>query len=412
MENEHIKEAMDLCFGTILKTWSQHAIQRPLLLFLASMVYHHQFLLNYIAKDSSHPFQSIPILQRQGLLDELKKLVTLEKVGQVTSSTGVPYRLKQMKIIKSKLSNLESGVDKLLDQNDKLPDVVKAAIDEKCMEAGQVTVPFVINLLEEHSNKISSSIGQSVRNAVREATQHISPQQQHPSLLGDTSTVPAPRLGGRQLGQLHLYREYRGGSSVPADFKFPSATLRSAWEFWLLGFPNNRSIKRNAAGEDVVSITPVRPLRYIVADKMMPKANRLRRVWADEWKPALSIMHSGARQLIGNTPVENMNAEFIESTYAAARAFLEDKYPRLFEGSNIERNRQWKVATWSRKLREEVSRRRQMGNVVAAPAAARTRATTAANNQAGWVDITRDPRFMSTAVNGLAAAAADGTHEW
>ena len=63
-------------------------------------------------------------------------------------------------------------------------------------------------------------------------------------------------------------------------------------------------------------------------------------------------------------------------------------------------------------MREEVSRRRQMGNAVAAPAAARTRATTAANNQADWVDITRDPRFMSTAVNDLAAAAADGTHEW
>ena len=37
---------------------------------------------------------------------------------------------------------------------------------------------------------------------------------------------------------------------------------------------------------------------------------------------------------------------------------------------------------------------------------------TAATSAANWVNVTADPRFSITAVNNLAAAAADGTHEW
>ena len=55
--------------------------------------------------------------------------------------------------------------------------------------------------------------------------------------------------------------------------------------------------------------------------------------------------------LIGNTAVDAMNASFVEVTFNAAWTHLESKYPKLFEGDNVEGGRQWKVATWSRKVR-------------------------------------------------------------
>ena len=125
-------------------------------------------------------------------------------------------------------------------------------------------------------------------------------------------------------------------------------------------------------------------------------------------------MNDGAKQSIGNTRVEDMNAAFVESTYNVARACLESKYPWLFEGNNSERNRSWKVATWSKKVREENRQRRRIlgphNNTHGTTAARST--STAATSAANWVNVTADPRFSITAVNNLAAAAADGTHEW
>ena len=139
-------------------------------------------------------------------------------------------------------------------------------------------------------------------------------------------------------------------------------------------------------------------------------------------------MNDGAKQSIGNTRVEDMNAAFVESTYNVARACLESKYPRLFEGNDSERNRSWKVATWSKKVREENRQRRRIlgphnnthGTTAARSASTAARsastaarsASTAATSAANWVNVTADPRFSITAVNNLAAAAADGTHEW
>ena len=63
--------------------------------------------------------------------------------------------------------------------------------------------------------------------------------------------------------------------------------------------------------------------------------------------------HDGENHLIHNTEVKDMNADFIETTFNAARAHLERKYPHLFQGVNGNINRQVRVATWSRKVREE-----------------------------------------------------------
>jgi len=138
------------------------------------------------------------------------------------------------------------------------------------------------------------------------------------------------------------------GFAVPPDFSFPSPNLRSAWEFFLRGFPSNMSKDESGA----VIRTPVRPLRYIkdATDKHLPRG-RVRKKFVDDWKPVLSFMYNKTKQHIINVPEESMDADFLDATYVAAREQLEEKYPSLFEGINADRNRTWKVSNWSKKIK-------------------------------------------------------------
>ena len=71
-ENPFIMEGLQLCFGAILLRFGGARIKGALLLFLASIIYHaDNFLIPHIAKNSSHPFLSIPILSKPELLKKL-----------------------------------------------------------------------------------------------------------------------------------------------------------------------------------------------------------------------------------------------------------------------------------------------------------------------------------------------------
>ena len=65
LQNEYIRKAIDLCFWPIIKEWGPKcAIEGILLLLLANIVYHSEYLLSFIAGNSAHPFLSIPVLQQ------------------------------------------------------------------------------------------------------------------------------------------------------------------------------------------------------------------------------------------------------------------------------------------------------------------------------------------------------------
>ena len=79
LKDESIKEAMEICFGPILKAWgNKGALEGIFLLLLASIVYHSEFLLKHTANELAHPFLDIPILQRTKLLEKLRSLVSMD----------------------------------------------------------------------------------------------------------------------------------------------------------------------------------------------------------------------------------------------------------------------------------------------------------------------------------------------
>ena len=238
-------------------------------------------------------------------------------------------------------NRLEAGIENLLDWSGKLPSIIKAVVNDITKEAGQVTVPFVMGLLEQQHTNMAQTIGLTVKQAVKEATRHFSPRQEAPPA---PPTETRNSVGGMAIG---IWREYRG-FVVPPNFLWPTCNLRRAWDAWLFGMPNHQSIR--GTGKDRVSIqTPVRPLRYIINLQTLPKDNRVRTTFRDNWKPVLKLMDKGTKSLTRGVNVKDMDAAFMQRTFEAARMFLKGKYPSLFEQ---ERNRQWAVSNWSKLIRQ------------------------------------------------------------
>ena len=81
-----------VCFGDVVTVHSgtNHDPSGLLLLLLASMVHHSDWLIGICSRYPSHPFHSLPLLNDNQLLTELKRLVTLEPNNHVPIATGVP----------------------------------------------------------------------------------------------------------------------------------------------------------------------------------------------------------------------------------------------------------------------------------------------------------------------------------
>ena len=68
----------------------------------------------------------------------------------------------------------------------------------------------------------------------------------------------------------------------------------------------------------------------------------------------MKIFHDASRATVANTRAEDIDSLFEENTFNASMMSLQTKFPSLFEGKNATRNKQWKVATWSRKLERRI----------------------------------------------------------
>ena len=121
MENDDIKEAMELCFKGIMdkidgdivdidnngeinednvrEDFGLHSNTKAMLLrCLACMVHHSDELLKVISENNgAHPFASIPILTRPNLLHNLKQLITMEPSDRIQLATGIPPHVEAAK---------------------------------------------------------------------------------------------------------------------------------------------------------------------------------------------------------------------------------------------------------------------------------------------------------------------------
>jgi len=359
LKDESIKEAMEICFGPILKAWGDKCgLAGIFLLLLASIVYHSEFLLQHTAEKSAHPFLDIPILQRTELLEKLRSLVTLDPRGDIVWATGVPRHSKMMKKIVATLDVVKACMEKMDTVNDTLPSRIKDAIDDKAAESGQVTAHFVIEKLEEHSKAVSTVLGDQIKRSVADVLRDLNIPQPLTTAGdgdGDAQTNEVETTGVR-YGRFRefCYRESVTNGrlfpwAVPEDFDWPAAKLQSAWFAYLIGYPNNRSLARDddtgelltdVRGEHVMVRTPIRPLRHLT-DDLLPRGNlkskRLKKRFRDDWRPVLKVIHEVNRAAIANTHEALMDNSFLQETFYLGIAHLKSKYPHLFDGTGAAR---------------------------------------------------------------------------
>jgi hypothetical protein len=102
MSNPYVNEAMQLMYGPILRKWSNHEVDPMGLLLrcLPSVVYNSEFLKEWARNIPAHSFGTIPLLNNESLLQELKKLVTLEPTDSMRVATGIPPHINNAILMK------------------------------------------------------------------------------------------------------------------------------------------------------------------------------------------------------------------------------------------------------------------------------------------------------------------------
>ena len=234
----------------------------------------------------------------------------MEPRGDIVRASGVPQFSKMMKKITESLNTVSSCITKMDECNKALPSLIKAAIDEKAAELGQVIAHFVMEKFEAHSNAVSLVLADEIKRKISAVLCDLNITTKQPWAAGDEGEIHTTtdiETAGIKFGRYNEYRyreSVRKGRlfnwAVPDDFDFPAAKLQSAWFAYLLGYENNRSIARDEdTGEPVLDElgkymmvrTPIRPLRHL-SDDLLPRRNqkstRLKRssemIGAPSWK--------------------------------------------------------------------------------------------------------------------------------
>ncbi|KAK1734876.1 hypothetical protein QTG54_014336 [Skeletonema marinoi] len=346
-ENPFIEEGMKRCFGVILRRYGGFGVEGALLLFLASIVYHHEWLKTQIAGTTDHPFLQIPILNDPKLLEELKKLVTLDPAGAVTMATGVPESVKLRDKLREVIGLLTEYRNDVKWLKENLTEMVKNAMEEKATENGNITATFVAEQVAAATSKLAAPDGARLTASIGARASRS---------VGVDDNLPAS--SSRELGGLeaHLYRTYKyhdpdaaarnrhkSDWDVPSDFTMPSAHLFNGWVGWL----------QDGSGKKIDAPVPVKPLRLLKHGSLPRK---IRRAYDNNWKPIMELMENEVADEIRNRHVDGMNYDFFKSTYDEAFKGVCEKYP---EFADTAKTKNWKVPTYCKKIATVKSQRKK-----------------------------------------------------
>ena len=135
-ECAELMEGMRCMYGPIMDFHPGcHGI---LLLCLASVVYHSDFLKDVSSKMSGHPLLTLPILNNEPLLQKLKTLVVLESDTIVPS--GVPPHVEHMKLLERVFLLVQDSVKLLREQVHNINGAVRDAIISNDLRSGSLSL--------------------------------------------------------------------------------------------------------------------------------------------------------------------------------------------------------------------------------------------------------------------------------
>ena len=269
-ENVHVQRAMGLCFGGILSSHDAHGIRGVLLLCLASMVHHSEFLKSFVRRNSAHPFGQIPILNNDDLLQELKGIISLSPNEQM-QPTGIPPHVNMAVQLRGVMELCTESLTLLRQQTEALKAAVNEAIEKNDIRSGALTLNTLSAIMEEHKKYIKETMERTIQ------------------IIGGTSAqreVNPPEINMHGVECIAPYCYDGKFWDVPKGYKLPHKTkLEHAWIFWLKGQPNVEVL--NAQNE--LEKTPVKPFRELKIT-MLPTSVSI--PFKNCWRPILQLMES------------------------------------------------------------------------------------------------------------------------
>jgi hypothetical protein len=182
MENEHVAEAMRLCFGAILDAHDD--IDWLLLLVLGSIVHHSEFLQGFKDSVPNHPFANIPILRRPQLLADLQLLVTTKPSERIPNPTGIPPHVKELALLKETLHTCGETLETLKEMVPGLKVCLKESILEAAEQFAQNNGHVTSSRLEEMFDSFESKIFEELQTVTRLQGLH--------ARVGDPQAIDVP----------------------------------------------------------------------------------------------------------------------------------------------------------------------------------------------------------------------------
>lgn len=151
LENEHVKEGIEICYGRILNARKNlDYLPGICLLMLASIVYHEAWLKTLSLNNKKHPFSNLFFLENKELLKNLKELVTTKPTHNMSQPTGIPTHINlQIKMDQILLNNIDF-IDQLKAQSMVIKEAIKNAIQDNDLLSGNVTMPILTEQLDNH----------------------------------------------------------------------------------------------------------------------------------------------------------------------------------------------------------------------------------------------------------------------
>lgn len=218
-----VKTTMTECFPSL-----PEKITSATLLFLASVVYHHRFILNTFPK--THPIFSNPLFTNKERIRQLYDLVKCDTTSNKMTSTGIPPHVGFSLQIKKVHDDLNEASTKIVGE-------IKDVIEERTVIGNVLTRQGAEQLLGDVEQRLLLTIDNRLT-------------QIQPSNVVENSTNKEPSLY-MYNGKLHM---------VPQSFILPNMCIQHAWQIYVCGNPSNN--------------TP--PLR-IVRNSDMPTLNQSKR---------------------------------------------------------------------------------------------------------------------------------------
>jgi hypothetical protein len=359
MENEHVKNAMYLMFGNIVRIETKRTensfVLALLLRCLAAFVHHSDSILAVIDQIPGHRWRvSIPLYSDGALLDELKKLVTTEPTkGVMEKATGATRHTKIMKSLREIKHVLEQiGIERedRVNRDEELKNIMKEAVKEafeqKALELGHLTYENVNELmdrkLEVHREETGKELKHYFTDMKSTLEQWIGPTQHiH---LSTRNVLPQNENG--------KYPEYRRGMYIPDGYKLPSQTdLLPACRLWINGDQYNGLQYTGPNGERLRKLQPVRPL-YLWDVQHIP--NDVWNVFKVGWRPILNKMMMEKDNKIFEQRIISEGGHIseadIEKFHERGRNYVLETHSYIDNVKSLN----WKVTTWSSRTSRNV----------------------------------------------------------